>query len=786
MNLALRLIQVLLRHRLVAGLLIVFSIAASLYAARTIEVRFQWRDFYEYEGNPRLPLLTRYTDDFGDPGGFVVMLLQGSDVFAPDVLRYIDAVTRKLETLEEFQKVRSLTNATAIRAAGDAVESGPIFSELPTTEEETRRLRDVALGSSLLIRRLVSPDGTATAVLAEMRTPAAFATIAQQQSAVNAMARVMRAEPPPAGVRIEVTGSPMVEVEVTKALVNDQLVLTPVVLLVLVTALSLTFRSIHGVLLPLVAVFVSMAWTAGIFSLLQRPIDIVGSTFPTILLVYGVVDPIFVYTRYLDKVPLFRTHEEAVIEAMRELLLPCFLTSLTTALGFAAFFTAALPMIKYFGLVVAIGVLFAFLTTVTVLPLLLVAVTPSHAPGDHSWISQKVDALVHWMWDTAKTKRELTIGIAISLLIIGAGAGRGLEISTEYVGTLPKGRVQNSVRTLEEKLSGVVRVAVYLEGEADTLKRPDVLRAIEALDRLAEQQPTVTSSISLADLVADSNRAFAGGTADEQRVPESEELISQYLTFVDPTDLSDFVNSDYSRSHVQILVSDHGSRSVWQLQDVLQREIDAHLTPLGVRASITGSGVVSYHDGDGVVREVLWGFLIAFGLIVFVQLVMFRSLRIALISIIPNLVPICICFLLMRATGMNLRVDNSLVLCVSVGGLFNTTIHIVARIVQQLRSGEDEPDVIVGRALAAVGPPSLYTAAILSLGFSAMYLSRFPGLQALGLLCLVTLMSGFFADALLTTTFFRSFFNWESTDLAVRRPAEANLNAMARADEEAV
>lgn len=786
MTLPLRLLQVLLRHRLVAGLLIVLSIGVSLHAAREIQVRFQWRDFYEYEGNPRLPLLTRYTEDFGDPGGFVVLLLQGSDVFAPDVVRYIHAVTSKLEALDEFQKVRSLTNATAIRASGDAVESGPIFSQPPTTEEELQRFRDVALSSSLLVRRLVSPDATATAVLAEMRTPAAFATIAQQQSAVNSVARVMREEPPPAGVRIEVTGSPMVEVEVTKALVNDQLVLTPVVLLILVTALSLTFRSIHGVLLPLAAVFVSMAWTAGVFALLRRPIDIVGSTFPTILLVYGVVDPIFVYTRYLDKIPLYRTHEEAVLEAMRELLLPCFLTSLTTALGFAAFFTADLPMIKYFGLVVAIGVLFAFLTTVTVLPLLLVSVTPSHAHSDHSWITQKVDALIHWMWDVAKKRRELVIGVSISLLIMGAGAGRGLEISTEYVGTLPKGRVQNSVRTLEEKLSGVVRVAVYLEGEPDALKRLDVLRAIESLDRLAEGQATVTSSISLADLVADSNRAFTGGAAEEQRVPESEELISQYLTLVDPSDLSDFVNGDYSRSHVQILVSDHGSRSVWQLRDVLQREIDAHLTPLGVRASITGSGVVSYSDGDGVVREVIWGFLVAFALIVIVQLVMFRSLRIALISIIPNVVPICICFLLMRAMGMNLRVDNSLVLCVSVGGLFNTTIHIIARIVQQLRSGANDPDLIVGRALAAVGPPSLYTAAILSLGFSAMYLSRFPGLQVLGLLCLVTLMSGFFSDAIMTSTFFRSFFNWHSTALAPRPPAVVNSRALAGANEEAV
>jgi predicted RND superfamily exporter protein len=204
-----------------------------------------------------------------------------------------------------------------------------------------------------------------------------------------------------------------------------------------------------------------------------------------------------------------------------------------------------------------------------------------------------------------------------------------------------------------------------------------------------------------------------------------------------------------------------------------------------VRATLTGSGIVSYYAADDVVVEVLWGFLVAFGVIVLVQLAMFRSLRIALISVVPNIVPVCICFLVMRALGLHLRVDNSLVLCVSVGGLFNTTIHIVARVVQQLREGATEPDLIVGRALAAVGPPSLYTATILSLGFSAMGLSRFPGLQMLGLLCLVTLMSGFFADATMTTTFFRMFYDWDAVVQRARtRRADLDVDSVAVMDEE--
>lgn len=791
MNFVLRLLQLLLRHRLATGLLILLSVAASLYAARSIEVRFQYKDFYEYEGNPRLPLLRQYTEEFGDPGGFVVLLIESmddtQDVFAPDILRYIDEVTRKLESLELFRQVRSLSNARSIRAAGEDVETGPVMPAVPSTPEDADRVRQAAASSSLLLRTLVSSDRMATAVLSEMRTPATFATIAEQRVAVEAVRDMMRQAPVPAGVRIQVTGAPVVETETTNALTKDQTVLTPAVLLILVTALALTFRSIHGIVLPLASVLVSLVWTAGFYALLDRPISIIGSTIPTVLLVYGVVDPIFVYTRFLDKLALSRTREEAIVEAMRELLLPCFLTSLTTALGFAAFMTAELPMVKYFGLVVAGGVLLAFLTTVTVLPLLVVSLAPEGHYAERPEIASATEGLMDWIWDAIKGKPELMVAIALSLLILGGAASRDMRIANEYVGVLPRGQVQEGVRTLEQKLSGVVRLAIYLESDVNVLQKPEVLRALEGLDQFAEQQPMVTSSTALTDLVGDINQAFMGGDVQERRVPDSESLISQYLSLVDPGDLSEFVNSEYSRSHIRILISDRGTDVTLGLRDTLQREAEARLLPLGVRPSVTGSNVVSAFGAQDVITEVLWGFLVAFCVIVLVQLASFRSLRIALIGMVPNLVPIAVCFLVMRGLGLNLRVDNSLVLCVSVGGLFNTTIHIIARIMQQLESGARDPDGMVGRSLAAVGPPSLYTAAILSLGFSAMGISRFPGLQMLGLLCLVTLLSGFLADAMMTTSFFRVFFNWEAAFArADQRALGRPLGALRPADKEAM
>jgi predicted RND superfamily exporter protein len=632
---------------------------------------------------------------------------------------------------------------------------------VPSTPEEVDDLRRTALQSTMLVRRVVSADGTATAVLAQMRTPAAFATIEEERTAVGIADRVMRDHAPPEGVRVRVTGAPRVEVDTSTSLAHDQATFMPCVLLIIVVALAFTFRSVQGVLLPLSAVIVSLVWTAGIYSLFHRPIDIIGSVFPTILIVYGVVDPIFVYTRYLTKLHLRNNSRAAIFEALSELLLPCFLTSLTTALGFASFATATLPSVRNFGLIVAVGVSLSFLTTVTVLPVLLSIVPFPKRKHSPTRATELLDVALVRFWRAIRHRRGLVLASALAVLAIGAAAASGVDIVNAYTGILPNGPAKDGVRALEQKLSGVVRLVVYVEGDVGSMKRPDVLKAIAAIDALAEQQPEVDSSISLADLVSDANQAFQGGDTSQHRVPDSAPLIAQYLALTDPSERSDFVSDDYSRSHIRILVTDNGSLAFHKLRQRLEHGLDARFAPLGIHATITGRSLVAYEEADRVVVEILWSFVVAYLIIVVVEWAAFRSLRVALLSVVPNLVPVAACFTTMRVLGIHLRLDNAIVMCVSVGGLFNTTIHIVARILRQVREGATDPDDIIERSLRTVGPPSLYTAAILSAGFAVLGFSRFPGLQSFGLLTMVTLMTGFVSDASVTSTLMRSAFNWK-------------------------
>lgn len=767
-----RLIRWILNHRAIVLLALALSLALSVFSARTIRLRFQFRDFYDYSRSPETELFRRDSQQFGDPAGSVVVLIEADPIFQREVLAYIRRLTTSLEPEPTFIRIRSLTNARAIRGKGDDLLTGPLASQFSDTPDDLREFQRFALESPLLQRRLVSSDARATAILAEMRTPTAFAGVAEERQALETVARILRENPAPSGVSVRLSGAPAVDVGVTDTLIRDQLVLVPAVLAALCLMLFVAFRSIHGILLCLAAVGVATLWTAGLFALLGRPVDIIGSVIPITILVYGVVDPIFVLTRVLNKLDAGRDKLAAITEAFSELALPCFLTSLTTALGFAAFISASQPTICYYGITVAIGVLLSWLTSITVLPLLLSFISLPERRFTAIGLTHRVDQALQWLWSSLRARIPSTVFVTLLLLVIGGWFARKQQIDNVYVAGLPSSVAQNDVRRLEQKLAGVLSLSVHLQGPPDAMKRPDVLSRIEALDTALEKWPLVTVSSSLADLVAEANQAFHGGDRQERRVPASRALIAQYLSLIDPGDRAPFVTDDFTQSQIALFLVDRGSEATrGVVADLRHLLANADFAALGVTATVTGKGLVGYEAVDKVVIELLVGFIAAFAIIVALQWFVFRSLRIALISVVPNLLPIVACFVTLRLFGISLRIDSALVLCVSVGGLFNTTIHFAARVRQLVAEGEREPDAVILRAMRSIGPPALFTASALSVGFAVLLLSSFPGLRALGLLTVVTLTVGFCSDMVVTAVLLRIGFDWRAAERRSGRSA---------------
>lgn len=751
----------MIRFRWWVLLAIVAISAVSAYSARNIEVRFAFRNFFDYPANPEVAIVDRYHDYFEDPAGFVAIVIESRDVFDKQTLAYVSALTQALEPDPVFSHVRSVTNARAIRADGDSVDVGLLMPHLPETAADSDSLRRIARDSRLLHRLLVSEDSRATMVAAQLAVPPSSSTLPDLRRAIQIVDGALWTHPPPLGISVRVTGAPVLEVEASDALILDQIVFTPIAILLIVVALWLAFRCIHGVAMPVLAISCAAIWTAGIYPWFGKPVDMVASTIPATLMVYGAVDPIFVLRRYLDKLRLGHAKEEAIVETYRELTLPCLLSSLTTAVGFAAFATLDLPIIVNFGAIMAIGVMLAFVTTMVVLPVML-ALLPVPPPlAVSTRIATRIDRAIQASWRWLTRHRRKLLLTAAALIAGGALAGTRQTVSVYYTRILPPGATEQDIRFLEKKFVGVIRSAVFLEGPKDVMKQPKVLQAIGRISDVAASYRIVTAVISVGDMVREMNRAFMAGDPKELRIPDSANLTAQYLELLDPADRQRLLTEDDARSHIMIFSMDHGTAEWRPMRDAVMATAEKELAPFHIKVSMTEQSPAGFDALDALVYDVLRGFVTAFLLVLVLIAIVFRSIRIALISAVPNLVPVVACFFLLRVFGISLRVGTVLFLSVSVGGLFNTTIQLVARLRQQLAAHPDlSPDAAIEDAMRDVGPPALFTAVILSLGFAIFGLSRFPDLRVFGLLASNTLLVAFVSDMMLSTTLLRVFFRW--------------------------
>jgi uncharacterized protein len=756
-----RFIRFVIRRRWLALVTIGLISVVAGYSARKIEVRFAFRNFFDYPANPDVATVDRYHEYFEDPAGFVAIVVESSDVFDHDTLAYVSTLTRELEPNQIFSHVRSLTNARAIRWVGDSVDVGQLLPTLPTSAADSDRVRKIARESRLLHRLLVSEDSHSTLIAAQLAVPPSSSTLPDLRRAIVVVNGVLITHPPPLGIKLRVTGAPVLEVEASDALILDQIVFTPIAILLIVIALWAAFRCIHGVAMPIIAISCAAIWTAGIYPWFGHPIDMVASTIPATLMVYAAVDPIFVLRRYLDKLRLGLGKEDAIIATYRELTMPCFLSSLTTAVGFAAFATLDLPIIVNFGAIMAIGVMLAFVTTMVVLPVLLAILPTPPALAISTRFATRIDRALAAAWKWLDRRRYVVLACAAGLIVVGGILSMRQTVSVYYTRILPPGATENDIRFLENNFVGVIRSAVFLEGPKDSMKRPEVLESIDRIGQTATKFSIVTAAISVSDMVREMNRAFMEGDPKEFRVPDSANLSAQYLQMLDPADRQRLLTEDDARSHIMIFSKDHGTAEWRPMRDAVMATARQELAPYHIDVHMTEQSPAGFDALDALVYDVLKGFVLAFVLVLILIAIVMRSIRIAIISAIPNLVPVVACFVLLRIFGITLRVGTVLFLSVSVGGLFNTTIQLVARLRQ--RVAEDPtltPEAAIEDCMRDVGPPALFTAVILSLGFAIFGLSRFPDLRVFGLLASNTLLVAFVSDMMLSTTLLRVFFRW--------------------------
>jgi hypothetical protein len=662
----------------------------------------------------------------GDETLFV--LLHEADVLAPAAIRRLDALTAAIGRVPEVERVVSLTNLRWPFPEGGEVAVKTLFTA--DGEPTPGAPLAAALAHPLVAANLVSPDRRVGAVLA-LVSPHPEDPQFKGRLVAHVEAAVAGAAP---GAEVTFGGAPYAQVALNALTVRDLRVLVPAMLGVMAVILFLTYRTAHGVWLPIVTVALSLLWTIALAGLLGRSLSVVTSVLPPLVLAIGTSYTIRVlseYNRQRSAVPAPPAPLEA---ALREVGLTVLLCGATTALGFASLLSSRVEVIRDLGLLATAASGFTTVAALTVVPAALALLPVRSSARPPSGVERRLARALPHLHALTVRRGPAILAVACVVSAVGLAGLTFLTVDQDPYEWFPAGSpVARSTRVIDAELGGIVPMSVVLDSP-EGVYDPALVRAADAVAGWVRRQPEVRSVISPADHLRLMHAAFGDG-AGHGELPASRALVAQYLLLFDTGDaetLAPFVSEPDGRVQVVVRLT-HAANSRQRAFVTRLRAALPALAPAPLVARVTGTGLLRLETNDeftdGLFRHLLLASL-AIGALLALAL---RSPGLGALALVPNLVPILVMYGLLGWLAIPLNAATVTTGAAALGNAVDDTVQYLDRY-RRRRQAVAGGDEARRQTLEGVGLPMIASDVVLTAGFAVLLLSSFFPVASLGLL----------------------------------------------------
>ncbi len=711
-----------------------------------------------------------FAERFGREDNLITILIEGDDLFAPEVLASMRDLTYELRHHHDIVDAQSVATLALPRPDSLSAEPhlgslsslrGPEGLERPirgpeVTAETAKQLADYASDEPLIADRLISRDGNTAMIVAwihpDVQEVTDLADIVDDLEATAALYDF------PDDVSLAIEGIPALRVTIVDHLRSEQMSFVPITALIFFLILLCMFRRPSGVLLPLGTVVFALTATCALLVITDSSINIINNVLPTLIFVIGISDSIHMITRHTEEVEVGKSHKEAVKEMIRHTGAACLLTTGTTAVGFLSLLSARTQILSDFGWQAAAGVMFAYLATLFLLSSGLTFMRPARrgsvrqSPDNPPFLERTLMAIGRRI--LARPWTVLTIGLLVAALI--AVNGLRVNIDTVILEVFSENHpTYQATLTLEEELGGILPMEISLESqERDRFKDPDVYHAVHQIQQFAADQKTVLSTESYVDYLQNARVAVTGDLEQRTVLPDNLAQIEQLLILVgDAPDseggLNNFVTSDYRNARILIRVADSGATSHLELADDLEDELQHHFgDDDSISYRITGDAYVASASLDAFIRDLLVSLFIAIVIIFAMMTIVFRSLKIGIISLLPNTLPLLVTFGYMGWAGIDLNTTTIIIFAISLGIAVDDSIHFFARFVEE-RQRQDSLKEAILQTYFGAGRAILLTSILLLIGMGVLTFSNFVPTSQFGLLTGLTIAGAILADLII-------------------------------------
>jgi len=743
-------------HR-IAAFLIKFRVALLIalvgatglmgYFASKVELSYEFTSAIPTD-NPKYVAYQAFRKQFGEDGNLMVIGVETNRFFEPNFFQDYAALVKKLEKIPAVENVLSIPGA--INLVKDTTTNQ--LKVVKIFQQYTANSHDSLVGSffNLPFYNGFLYNQKAGAYLMALRIEKKVLNSKNRTKVVQAITQASDEFGAKQKVTMHYSGLPLIRTMMATQVQSEMKLFIVLSFVLTAVILALFFRSFMTVLASMLVVAAGVVWSQGTIVLLGYKITLLTALIPPLIVVIGIPNCVYLINKYHTEYNKHQNKMKALLRMVDRMGIVTLFTNLTAAIGFGVFFFTKSALLKEFGLVAGINIMAIFLISLIFIPALFSFLPPPK--GKHTnyleskWINGLLGTITNWVFG----HRKLIYGITIIVCLVSVAGVLRLKSVGHVVDDLPKDDVvYQDLKFFEKHFKGVMPLEIVV----DTKKKNGavslpVLDKIDKLIQYLHQFPEIGHTLSITEGVKFAKQAYFDGDSTNYAVPNMFDgaFIQPYLrakkgeksTMFNKL-ITAFVDSSRQKTRISVSMADVGSVRLPQLLDSIKPKVATLFDSSKYELTYTGTSIVFLEGSKFIIHSLRDSLILAFIMIFGCMILLFRSSRILLISIVINLVPLLITAGIMGWVGIPMKPSTVLVFSVALGITIDVTIRFLVNFKQELLLQDDNIAETVKRTIFDTGLSIIYTSLILIAGFGVFALSKFDGTKSLGYLTSLTL-----------------------------------------------
>jgi len=748
--------RVILKGRYVILLLI----AAFTYflASQMQYMRFSYTEANLLPANHKINVeYDRFLELFGEEGNLIILATNDSTIFTPEKFNAWNNLSKKLDSFSEIDftiavgDIKKLKKDTKLQK----FNAVPLYDKTPETIEDVLKIKTELFENLPFFDNFLFNKKTGTIRTVVYLKKDIVNTPARKDFVFNILNPAIEQFEKEHNIDIRVSGMPYIRTMNAQNIIDEIGLFVGLALGVTALIFFFFFRSIRATFITLLVVSIGVVWAFGFIGLFRYEISVLMALIPPLIIVIGVPNAIFLINKYQQEVKKHGNQAKSLQRVITKIGNATLMTNVTTASGFATFIFTKSQLLREFGTIASINILGIFILALLIIPIMYSFMSlPKEKHLKHlerKWI----DNIVIWMESIVRNHRISVYIVTIVLIIASMIGVYMIKISGSLIEDMPKGKqFFKDIVFFEEEFGGIMPLEIIIDTKVEKgVMNLSTLKKMNRLDETIDEIPQLSKSISVLNLVKYSKQAFYGGKPKYYQLPTNQEKnwILSYTKNSSSNDdlMKNFVDSTGRYARITTFMKDIGTDKMELIEQRLQQKIDKEFPKEDYNVSMTGKALVFLKGTNFLINNLIISLSLAILLIGVFMAFLFRSFRMILISLIPNIFPLLITAGIMGYIGVPIKPSTILVFSIAFGISVDDTIHFLAKYRQELIANNWRIKQSVYAALRETGVSMFYTSIVLFFGFLVFTVSSFGGTIALGGLVSITLLFAMVSNLLL-------------------------------------